>query len=72
MSVCERVDWVLGSEGGRNEWKWDDLQRVILNGLNRMFKGRGRTGVVLKRAERKRQRQRRRVRKKRTKRRTLG
>ena len=46
MTVHERVDWLLGSEVHRREWKWRDLQTVILNGLGKMFMGRCRTGYV--------------------------
>ena len=45
MTSEERVDWLLGSEWERGEWKWRELYRVVMNGLGGMFVGRGKTGL---------------------------
>ena len=46
MSHSHKTDWILGSEHRRGEWKWEELQRVILHGVKDMFYGRNRTGCV--------------------------
>ena len=62
----------MGSEVERREWKWESLHRVILNGVNRMYVARRRTGLIedecndemrAKRREMKRVERRRRVKK---------